>query len=121
MVGTCHRHHGKPLRGMEIFFVSAQASPFTIGKPSEPILLDMAELIPFPLHSRAALVRSITDDLEDVHGPAANVFWQQRMAGIVATLRSDGVAEDAIRREIFALQLAVQSELQRRAYSTAAM
>ncbi len=81
----------------------------------------MAELIPFPLHSRAALVRSISDDLEVVHGPAANAFWRERIAHIVAGLRLDGIADDEIRTEILGLQGAVQSELQRRALSAAAM
>lgn len=79
----------------------------------------MAELIPFPLHSRAALVRSLSDDLEVVHGPNANTFWRERIAGIVAGLRADGVADEAIRTEILGLQSAVQAELQRRARSTA--
>lgn len=82
---------------------------------------DMAELIPFPLHSRAILVRSISDDLEVVHGPSANAFWRERIAGIVAGLRADGVADDAIRTEILGLQSAVQSELQRRARSAAVL
>ena len=74
----------------------------------------MADLIPFPLHSRAALVRSIADDLETVHGPAADVFWRQRIAGIVADLRADGLADAAIRTEILGLQGTVQVEMQRR-------
>jgi hypothetical protein len=82
---------------------------------------DMAELIPFPLHSRATLVRSISDDLEVVHGPSANAFWRERIAGIVAGLRADGVTDDAIRTEILGLQSAVQYELQRRASSAAAV
>lgn len=80
----------------------------------------MAELIPFPFHSRTALVRSMTDELEGVHGPAANAFWRERIAGIVTELRSDGVAEEAIRTEILGLQHAIQAELQRRICSTAA-
>lgn len=81
----------------------------------------MAELIPFPLHSRATLVRSLADDLEVVHGPNANTFWRERIAGIVAGLRADGVADEAIRTEILGLQSAVQAELQRRARSTAVL
>lgn len=81
----------------------------------------MAELIPFPLHSRAALVRAIADDLEVIHGPGANTFWRERIASIVTGLRVDGVADDAIRTEILGLQSAVQSELRRRACSAAAM
>lgn len=78
----------------------------------------MAELIPFPLHSRAALVRSIADDLETVHGPAANAFWRERIAGIVAELRADGLGDTTIRTEILGLQRAVQSTMERRACST---
>ncbi|HEY4192757.1 MAG TPA: DUF6074 family protein [Mesorhizobium sp.] len=71
----------------------------------------MAELIPFPLPSRAALVRSIVDDLECVHGPAASVFWRTRIAGIVASMRASGLPDETIRSQILSLQDAVQSEL----------
>ena len=80
----------------------------------------MADLIPFPLHSRAQLIRSIADELETVHGPTANVFWRERIAGIVANLRADGFADDAIRIEILGLQDAVQAEIQRRDRRTTA-
>ena len=75
----------------------------------------MADVIHFPLHSRATLVRAIADELEVVHGPAANRFWRDRIAGIVASLRSDGLSDGAIRHEILGLQDAVQCEMQRRA------
>lgn len=72
----------------------------------------MAELIPFPLKSRICLVHSIADDLEHVHGPAACVYWRTRVAGIAADLRAANLAEGSVRAEIYALQNAVQSELQ---------
>lgn len=84
-------------------------------------MLRMADLIPFPLHSRAVLVRSLADDLETVHGPAANIFWRKRIAGIVADLRETGLSDDAIREEILGLQDAVQVEMQHRAYRTASL
>ncbi|MGB3646017.1 MAG: DUF6074 family protein [Mesorhizobium sp.] len=71
----------------------------------------MAHLIPFPLGSRTALVRSIVDDLECVHGPAANAFWRTRIAEIVAGMRADGLEDGAIREEILNLQDAIQAEL----------
>ena len=71
----------------------------------------MANLIPFPLCSRTALVRSIADDLERVHGPAASAFWRERIAEIVAGMRAAGLPDTAIRREILSLQDAVQAEL----------
>lgn len=71
----------------------------------------MADLIPFPLPSRTALVRSIVDDLECVHGPAASVFWRTRIAGIVAEMRATGLADSDIRTQILTLQDAVQAEL----------
>lgn len=71
----------------------------------------MSNLILFPLHSRASLVRSIADDLRVVHGPAANIFWRERIAGIVAELRSSGLPDAAIRTEILDLQDAVQLQL----------
>lgn len=74
----------------------------------------MADVIAFPLHSRVALVRTLADELNTVHGPAANAFWRERIAGIVAGLRSDGLADTAIRSEILGLQDAVQIELQSR-------
>ncbi|TKT80298.1 DUF6074 family protein [Aquamicrobium sp. LC103] len=72
----------------------------------------MADLIPFPLNSRARLVRSIADDLERIHGPAANEFWRTRIAGIVNELRSTGLSDETIRTEIYALQDAVMAEMQ---------
>jgi hypothetical protein len=84
---------------------------FTIHKPWLADLAGMAELIPFPLPSRAALVRSIVDDLECVHGPAASAFWRTRIAGIVADMRSSGLSDAIIRNQILSLQDAVQAEL----------
>ena len=71
----------------------------------------MAHLIPFPLCSRTALVRSIVDDLECVHGPAASEFWRVRIAEIVADMRASGLPDTAIRTEILSFQDAVQAEL----------
>ena len=71
----------------------------------------MADLIPFPLSSRVRLVRSIVDDLECVHGPAASQFWRARIAEIVAEMRASGLPDATIRTEILDLQDAVQSEL----------
>ncbi len=71
----------------------------------------MSKLIPFPLRRRADLVNSIADDLGIVHGPAANAFWRERIAGIVADLRASGLHDSAIRSEILDLQDAVQARL----------
>jgi hypothetical protein len=71
----------------------------------------MAHLIPFPLCARASLVRSIVDDLECVHGPAASEFWRVRIAEIVADMRASGLPDTAIRTEILSFQDAVQAEL----------
>jgi hypothetical protein len=75
----------------------------------------MAEMIPFPLQARAALIRSMADDLEAVHGPQANVFWRERVSSIVADMRNSGLADGAIRNEILDLHEAVQAEMQQRA------
>lgn len=74
----------------------------------------MVDLIPFPLSSRTSLVRSMVDDLERVHGPAASEFWRRRVAEIIAELRASGLPDGAIRSEIYSLQDAVQAELQYR-------
>lgn len=74
----------------------------------------MVDLIPFPLSSRASLVRSMVDDLECVNGAAANEFWRKRIASIVAEMRETGLGADSIRNEILDLQDAVQMELRRR-------
>lgn len=71
----------------------------------------MSNVILFPLHSRSSLVQSIADGLRAVHGPAANSFWRERIAGIVADLRSNGLPDAAIREEILGLQDAVQVQL----------
>jgi hypothetical protein len=49
--------------------------------------------------------------LRTVHGPAANSFWRERIAGIVAELRSNGLPDAAIREQILGLQDAVQGQL----------
>lgn len=74
----------------------------------------MADLISFPLSSRAALIRSMVDDLERVHGPAASEFWRRRVAEIVAEMRASGLPDESIRSEIYSLQDAVQAELRHR-------
>ena len=74
----------------------------------------MVEVIPFPLRSRVHLARSLADDLEVVHGPAANELWRSRIAGVVADLRKRGHSDASIRLEIHDLQSAVQAELQQR-------
>jgi hypothetical protein len=71
----------------------------------------MAQMIPFPLCSRTALVRSFVDDLECVHGPAASAFWRARIAEIIADMRGSGLPDGAIRDEILSFQDAVQAEL----------
>ncbi len=75
----------------------------------------MADLILFPLHARAALVRAITNGLETIHGSAANIFWRERIAGIVADMRASGLTDPAIRSEILSLEDAVQAEMRERA------
>lgn len=78
----------------------------------------MAEVIPFPIRSRTDLVRSMVDELASVHGDAANVFWRERIASIVSGMRSNGIAADTIRQEIYDLQDAIQREMQDRALET---
>lgn len=72
----------------------------------------MAELIPFPLSSRVHLVKSMVDDLEVVHGPAASEFWRGRIVEIVSGMRASGLSDAVIRSEILDLQDAVQTEMQ---------
>lgn len=74
----------------------------------------MVQVIPFPLRSRTHLVRSLADDLDIVHGPAANELWRSRIAGIVSGMRQAGHSDAAIREEIHELQSAVQADLQSR-------
>lgn len=80
----------------------------------------MSNSIPFPLARRVSLIRTITDELEEVHGPAANTYWRRRIAAIVAGLRADGLCDDTIRGEILSLQDAVQCELRHRAHQAEA-
>lgn len=75
----------------------------------------MADLIPFPLHARVSLIRSIANDLEIIHGSAANIFWRERIAGIIADMRASGMTDTAIRCGILDLQDAVQAEMRERA------
>ncbi|MDI6027056.1 DUF6074 family protein [Corticibacterium sp. UT-5YL-CI-8] len=91
---------------------------FTNYKPHSVELGDMAKVILFPLPARTGLVQSMVDDLLRVNGPAANVFWRDRIAGIVSDLRQSGVVDTEIRTEILSLQDAIQQELRNRAAST---
>lgn len=79
----------------------------------------MADVIPFPLDCRARLVREIVDDLQNIHGEAANWFWRSRIAAIVGEMKAIGHEDEEIRTEIFALQHAVQLELRERAHTEA--
>jgi hypothetical protein len=79
----------------------------------------MVQVIPFPLRSRVHLVRSLADDLDVVHGAAANELWRSRIASLVAEMRKAGHSDGAIRDEIYELQSAVQADLQGRAKPSA--
>lgn len=100
--------------GLFCFSVCRREGAFTIYKPRSDEVAGMVDLIPFPLSSRASLVRSMVDDLECVNGAAANEFWRRRIASIVAEMRESGLGADTIRDEILDLQDAVQMELRRR-------
>ena len=93
---------------------------FTIGKPclvQSPI---MAQVIHFPLRLRTALIRSMVDDLEAMHGVKADQFWRTRIAAIVDELRSMGLPSAEIRTEILDLHHAIQDELMARSKHSAA-
>lgn len=91
--------------------VVRRSAAFTVHKPCLDDFIGMADVIPFPLCSRVALVRSIADDLERVHGPAASAFWRARIADIIAGMRASGLQDEEIREQILDLQDAVQAEL----------
>jgi hypothetical protein len=74
----------------------------------------MAEVIHFPLRLRTALIRSMVDDLEAMHGARANEFWRTRIAAIIEDLRGVGLSSADIRNEILDLNHAVQQELMAR-------
>lgn len=80
----------------------------------------MSNSIPFPLARRISLIRSIADELEQVHGPDANAYWRRRIADIVAGLRADRLSDETIRGQILSLQDAVQYEIQHRAHQAEA-
>lgn len=80
----------------------------------------MSNSIPFPLARRISLIRSIADELDQIHGPQANTYWRTRIAGIVSGLRADGLNDDTIREQILSLQDAVQYEIQHRAHQAGA-
>jgi hypothetical protein len=79
----------------------------------------MCSLIPFPLSARARLVRDVVDDLQTIHGEEANRFWRDRIGAIVTQMRQSGLADEAIRDQIYNLQDAVQGELRARALGEA--
>lgn len=74
----------------------------------------MAQVIHFPLRLRTALIRSMVDDLEAMHGARANEFWRARIAAIIEDLRAAGLSSATIRSEILDLNHAVQQELMAR-------
>jgi len=71
----------------------------------------MADLIPFPRRTQTKPVSSIVNELQALHGDAANEFWRLRIRSIVAEMREYGRSDPAIRVEILDLHEAVQSEL----------
>lgn len=77
-------------------------------------------MIHFPLRLRTALIRSMVDDLEAVHGTKADQFWRTRIAGIVDELRTVGLSSTEIRGEILDLLQIIQEELLARSKRSAA-
>lgn len=79
----------------------------------------MVDLLVFPFRARTALVHSLVDDLQKVHGEAANSFWRRRISELVAEMRRTGMTDASVRAEILELQHAVQNELVARSRSSA--
>jgi len=71
----------------------------------------MAQVIYFPLRLRAALIKSIVDDLEALHGIRADQFWRTRINGIIEELRTVGFSSAQIRTEIMDIYYAIQDAL----------
>ena len=80
----------------------------------------MAQVIHFPLRLRTALIRSMVDDLEAIHGIQADRFWRMRIAGIVDELRTLGLSSGEIRSEILDFLQIIQGELLARSKHSAA-
>ena len=80
----------------------------------------MAQVIHFPLRLRTALIRSMVDDLEAIHGIQADRFWRMRIAGIVDELRTLGLSSGEIRSEILDFLQIIQGELLARSKRSAA-
>ncbi|MDI7865056.1 DUF6074 family protein [Rhizobiaceae bacterium n13] len=75
--------------------------------------LDMfkAEVIVFPCGRRWLEVQQAARFLNIVHGPNADKWWKKRIQSMASSLRSSGVAEEEIRRQVLAYQEAVQGAL----------
>ncbi|TPL49212.1 hypothetical protein FJ937_17180 [Mesorhizobium sp. B2-4-4] len=73
----------------------------------------MAEVICFPMRRRLGKIRRTVEMLSARNGRAADHYWRQTVAGLVAQLCRAGLAEFEVRREVHAFSAAVQKELQR--------
>ncbi|MDB5522359.1 MAG: hypothetical protein JWM58_122 [Rhizobium sp.] len=68
--------------------------------------------IVFPIARRLREVRQAAEELNQMHGEAAVLFWKARIRSIADPLAAAGIPEDEVRRQVFAFQDAVQRELQ---------
>lgn len=77
--------------------------------------LDMfrAEVIAFPLDRRWFEVMQAAKLLDFIQGKEVDKWWRKTCRKMADHLRSAGVPEDEVRRQILAFQGAVQVEVQR--------
>ncbi|WP_246811453.1 DUF6074 family protein [Mesorhizobium silamurunense] len=73
-------------------------------------------LVVFPLSANVGKVRRCAEVLERKHGRNADAYWKRVIGPMVERLSTAGVALDVIQSEIDAFSMAVQLEIQRRAW-----
>ncbi|MCY0094606.1 DUF6074 family protein [Hoeflea ulvae] len=72
-----------------------------------------ALVIAFPLDRRRVEVIQAAKRLDLLHGQPADKWWKETCKAMADDLRSVGVGDEDVRRQVLAFQDAVQVELQR--------
>lgn len=74
-----------------------------------------AELIRFPIDRRVTLVRRAAQELLELNGEPANVYWRSMAARLLRELIDQGKGMDDARIEVLRFFEAVQAEFRRTA------
>lgn len=75
------------------------------------------EVIPFPCRSRIGKARRVADMIFGTTDRGAEAYWLRTLSDLRRQMARVGIPDDRIEMEIDAFRVAVQKELDRRAYA----